>query len=71
MADAVPAPTLSHCVTPLTGSDESEDDEDDVDESDMLPYDPYKLPINHEITLQVRRTMSPLRGSLWIGSYGK
>jgi hypothetical protein len=31
----------------------SDDDDMDDDESDLLPDDPYHLPVNHEITLQV------------------
>lgn len=37
-----------------SGSDDDEDmDDDDEDDADLLQDDPYHLPINHEITLQV------------------
>jgi hypothetical protein len=31
----------------------SDDEDDDDSEDEVLPDDPYHLPINHEITLQV------------------
>lgn len=37
---------------PPKGSDDDDDDDMDEDDADLLPDDPYHLPINHEVTLQ-------------------
>lgn len=59
LADTVVAPSAGTCdsavcfvVLVFSGSDDDMS-EDDEDEADLLPDDPYHLPINHEITLQV------------------
>lgn len=36
-----------------SGSDDEDMEDDDEDDADLLQDDPYHLPINHEITLQV------------------
>lgn len=47
---------LHPTLTCRAGSDDDDDDDDmDEDDADTLPDDPYHLPINHEVTLQVSR----------------
>lgn len=46
---------LHRTLTYRAGSDDDDDDDMDEDDADLLPDDPYHLPINHEVTLQVSR----------------